>query len=82
MENKVTQSIVAGIAGTAVITAMMLLANALGMPGIDYGKMLAEFTQTTPFVGWVMHFAMGTLLSFVLCTILGMSSRPPTLSAV
>ena len=65
MENKITTSIVGGIAGTAVITAMMLLANALGMPGIDYGKMLAEFTHTTPFIGWIMHFLMGILLAFV-----------------
>lgn len=65
MENKISLALVAGIAGTAVITAMMLLANAVGMQGIDYGKMLAEFTHTSPFIGWVMHFAFGTLLAFV-----------------
>ena len=65
MENKISSSIIGGIAGTAVITATMLLANALGMQGIDFGKMLAEFTHTTPIIGWIMHFLMGTLLAFV-----------------
>ncbi len=65
MENKISSSIIGGIAGTAVITAMMLLANALGLQGIDFGKMLADFTHTTPIIGWVMHFLMGTLLAFV-----------------
>lgn len=65
MENKIKTSITGGIVGTAVITALMLLADALGISGINYGKMLAEFTQTTPLVGWVMHFLIGILLAFV-----------------
>lgn len=65
MENKIVSSIAGGLAGTAVITVFMLLASALGMRGIDYGQMLAEFTHTAPIVGWIMHFMMGTLLAFV-----------------
>ncbi len=58
-------SILGGLIGTAVITVLMLLADAVGIPGIDYGKMLAEFTHTTPLIGWVMHFIMGIILAFV-----------------
>lgn len=65
MENKISSSVIGGLAGTAVITAMMLLANAFGLQGIDFGKMLADFTHTTPIIGWIMHFLMGTLLAFV-----------------
>ena len=65
MENKFKSSLIGGVTGTAVITAMMLLANALGMNGIDYGKLLANFTGTTPLIGWVMHFGVGILLAFV-----------------
>lgn len=65
MENKIVSSIAGGVAGTAVITALMLLASAIGVPGIDYGHMLAEFTHTSVIVGWIMHFLMGTLLALV-----------------
>ena len=75
MENKISSSIVGGIAGTAVITAMMLLANALGLQGIDFGKMLADFTHTTPIIGWIMHFLMGTLLAFAMVCVAVMILR-------
>lgn len=65
MENKFRTSVTGGIVGTAVITALMLLADSIGISGINYGKMLAEFTHTTALVGWVMHFGMGILLAFV-----------------
>ncbi len=65
MENKAKTAVIGGLVGTAVITALMLIADALGMPGIDFGKMLSEFTQTTPLLGWVMHFVMGIILAFV-----------------
>lgn len=65
MENKMKTAVIGGVVGTAVITLMMIIADALGMPGIDYGKMLAQFTQTTPLVGWIMHFVMGVILAFV-----------------
>ena len=65
MENKVISSIMGGLAGTAVITGVMLLASQLGMPDIDYGSMLAQFTNTTPFIGWILHFVMGIALAFL-----------------
>ncbi len=65
MENIFKTSIVAGITGTAVITGLMLAANAAGLQGIDFGTLLANFTHTTPLLGWIMHFGVGILLAFV-----------------
>ncbi|TDH27354.1 hypothetical protein EXU57_07140 [Segetibacter sp. 3557_3] len=65
MKYSVANTVLAGIAGTAVITSMMLLLSAVGMPDIEYGTMLATFTHTSPIVGWIMHFAMGILLAFL-----------------
>ncbi len=65
MENKFVSAVAGGIAGTAVITGMMLLLSFVGMPDINYGTMLAGFTQTSPLLGWVMHFIMGIVLAFI-----------------
>lgn len=65
MENRNLQAIAGGIAGTAVITALMFLLSMLGMPDIDYGNLLAQFTHTSPAVGWIMHFLMGIALAFL-----------------
>ncbi|MDB5192006.1 MAG: hypothetical protein JWQ96_1569 [Segetibacter sp.] len=65
MENKVISAITGGLAGTAVITGVMLLGSQLGMPDIDFGTMISNFTGTTPFIGWVLHFVMGVALAFL-----------------
>ncbi len=65
MKYNVANTVLAGIAGTAVITGMMLLLSALGMPDIEYGTMIAAFTHTSPVVGWIMHFIMGIVLAFL-----------------
>ena len=65
MENKNLQALLGGIVGTAVITAAMFLLSLAGMPDINYGKLLAQFTNTSVVVGWLMHFAMGITLAFL-----------------
>lgn len=65
MKSKVIQAIAGGIAGTAVITAAMFLLSLAGMPDIDYGKLLAQFTNTNTAVGWLMHFMVGIALAFL-----------------
>lgn len=65
MENKPVSAIMGGLAGTAVITGVMLIVSQLGLPDIDYGSMIAQFTGTTPFIGWVLHFVMGIALAFL-----------------
>lgn len=65
MENKNMQAILGGLGGTAVITATMFLLSLAGMPDIDYGNLLAQFTNTSTVVGWLMHFAMGIALAFL-----------------
>ena len=64
MENKIVSTVVGGIAATAVITGVMILSSWLGMPDIDYGSMLATFTNTSPAVGWIMHFITGIILAY------------------
>ncbi len=65
MKNKNLQAIVGGIAGTAVITLAMYLLSLMGMPDINYGKLLAQFTNTNIAMGWVMHFMVGIALAFL-----------------
>lgn len=65
MENKNLQAVAGGIAGTAVITGAMFLLSLLGMPDINYVKLVAQFTGTNTTIGWLMHFVMGITLAFL-----------------
>ena len=65
MQNRNFQAIAGGIAGTAVITLAMFLLSLAGMPDIDYGSLLAQFTNTSTAVGWLMHFMVGIALAFL-----------------
>ncbi|MCI0433138.1 MAG: DUF1440 domain-containing protein [Gemmatimonadetes bacterium] len=55
----------AGLAATAAMTPLILMAPFIGMPAMDVGGMLGDFLGTTATVGWVMHFVIGSLLALV-----------------
>jgi uncharacterized membrane protein YagU involved in acid resistance len=65
MNNKNIQAIIGGIAGTAIITLAMFLLSLAGMPDINYGGLLAQFTNTSVIIGWIMHFMVGIALAFL-----------------
>lgn len=61
----VTRAIVAGIAGTAAMTALMLMAPMMGMPPMNIGQMLGSMLGGSIALGWVAHFMIGTVLALI-----------------
>lgn len=59
----VPRVVVAGLAGTLVMTVMMLMAPMMGMPPMNIGKMLGSVMGGSVALGWVAHFMIGTVLA-------------------
>jgi uncharacterized membrane protein YagU involved in acid resistance len=60
-----TRGIVGGLVGTAVMTGLMMMAPAMGLPPMNIGAMLGSVMGGSVILGWVAHFAMGTVLALV-----------------
>jgi hypothetical protein len=61
--NNLTQGLIAGFVATLVLSALMLLKSMMGlMPDLNVIAMLAKMTGGGPVMGWVAHFAIGTIL--------------------
>lgn len=54
---------VAGVAGTAIMTMLMLGAPLMGMPRMPIGEMLGSFLGIGTTLGWAMHGAIGLTLA-------------------
>ncbi|WP_434036418.1 DUF6789 family protein [Formosa sp. 4Alg 33] len=59
MNNKIQKSVLAGIIGTVIMTAVMMVAPMMGMPKMSPPTMLAGMLGMPVFVGWLMHFMIG-----------------------
>ncbi len=59
------RSILAGLTGTAVMTALMLAGPSMGMPEMNLGMMLGNFLRIGTGAGWVTHFVIGTVLAVI-----------------
>lgn len=57
------RAVVGGLAGTAVMTALMLVAPAMGLPPMNIGAMLGSVMGGSLLLGWMAHFAIGTALA-------------------
>jgi uncharacterized membrane protein YagU involved in acid resistance len=62
----------AGLVGTGVMTALLLVEPSVGLPKIAMGQVLSTSLGLTsahltigPALGWVMHFIFGMLLALV-----------------
>jgi hypothetical protein len=55
----------AGFAGTAAMTAMMLAAPMMGMPPMNIGEMLGSMMGGITALGWIAHFMNGIILAIV-----------------
>ncbi len=58
----------AGIAGSAAMTVYMLMAPMMGFTKIDMGDMLGTMNPMMPMpylMGWVMHFIIGIILTWI-----------------
>jgi len=61
----IPKGILAGLAATIVLSALMVLKMFMGvMPQLDIAKMLATMmgSPDTPLIGWIMHFAIGIVV--------------------
>lgn len=63
MNNTIKSIAGGGLAATAVMTMMMLVAPMMGMPEMPIGKMLAGFMGIPEALGWMAHFMIGTMLA-------------------
>jgi uncharacterized membrane protein YagU involved in acid resistance len=70
-----TRAIVGGLAATAVMTALMLVAPAMGLPPMNIGAMLGSVMGGSLFLGWMAHFVIGTMLAVIYAA--GFATRLP-----
>jgi hypothetical protein len=59
------RGVVAGAAGTAAITMLMLGAPLMGMPKMPIGEMLGGFLHIGSAAGWAMHVVIGLVLALI-----------------
>jgi len=57
--------LLAGAAGTAVMTMLMLVAPVMGMPKMAIGEMLGSFLGIGTAAGWVLHLVIGLTLATI-----------------
>jgi uncharacterized membrane protein YagU involved in acid resistance len=58
-----TRVIIGGLVATAIMTVLMLMAPAMGIPPMDIGAMLGSRMGGSLFLGWMTHFVIGTVLA-------------------
>lgn len=63
MTTKIQKSLLAGIAGTAVMTMVTFIAPMMGMPKMNPAEMLSGMLGAPVIVGWVMHFMIGVIFA-------------------
>ena len=54
-------AIFAGLAGTVAMTALMLVAPAMGLPPMNIGAMLGSMMGGSAVLGWIAHFMVGAI---------------------
>ena len=59
----VPRLVVAGVAGTLMMTAVILLAPKMGMPPMNVGHMLGSVMGVNIALGWGAHFMIGIVLA-------------------
>lgn len=65
MKQKLFPVLKDGIIATAAMTMLMIIAPMMGMPEMPIGNMLAGFMSIPVWLGWVLHFLIGAMLSAV-----------------
>ena len=60
-------AIIAGMAGTVVMSIILLLAPRMGMPEMDIVGMLGTMfnKEGSPALGWIMHFMLGIIFALI-----------------
>jgi uncharacterized membrane protein YagU involved in acid resistance len=60
-----TRAVVGGLVATAVMTVLMLMAPAMGLPPMNVGAMLGSVMGGSLALGWMAHFVIGTVLAII-----------------
>ena len=63
MSDKIKQSLIGGIVGTAAMTLMTWIAPLMGFPKMSPPDMLAGMLGLPVFAGWLMHFMIGVIFA-------------------
>jgi uncharacterized membrane protein YagU involved in acid resistance len=63
MQTKIQQSVISGIVATIVMTLLMVLGGAMGMPKMSPPAMLAGTMGVPVAIGWVIHFMIGIVFA-------------------
>lgn len=63
MQNKIQQSVISGVVATIVMSLLMMLGAAMGMPKMSPPDMLAGMMKVPVAAGWVMHFIIGIIFA-------------------
>lgn len=58
-----SRALAAGLAGTAMMTVLMLVAPMMGMPPMNIGEMLGSMMGGVVALGWAAHFMIGVALA-------------------
>ena len=74
------RAVLAGLAGTAAMTMLMLMAPTMGLPPMNIGAMLGSVMGGNVALGWAAHFMIGTVLALGYAAVF--SSRLPGPSPV
>ncbi len=63
----ILNAVIAGIVGTIVFTAVLMMAPKMGMPKMDIVDLLGSMfsTKSNPVLGWVMHLMMGVVFALI-----------------
>jgi len=78
MRIKSDKAILAGIIGTAVMTVVGLwVAPLMGMPPMNPAEMLAGAMGGNTVLGWIGHFAIGTILALIYAVVAPWLPGPP-----
>lgn len=64
MNTRIQRTVLAGIIGTVIMTAVMMIVPMIGMPKMSPPNMLAGMLGMPIFVGWIMHFMIGIIFAF------------------
>jgi uncharacterized membrane protein YagU involved in acid resistance len=64
-EMNLKRILLAGAAGTAAMTMLMLVAPVMGMPKMAIGEMLGSFLGIGATAGWALHLVIGLVLASI-----------------
>lgn len=80
MNIDVKRVVVAGVAGTAVMTAVGLwIAPMMGIPRMNPAAMLAGVMGGITILGWLAHFMIGTILAGIYAVVAPRLTGPPAI---